>query len=220
MRVYRRAMENALILDWLPELDDVDESLKQRLIGYVEAELGGVDTSVIHPMAERIVQVREPKSAKVFGEKLLHALSFEKNGAEEIGWSHADGKSLKHRGDELVAARKRLCPGIRNERYVVSDELNLEDLKAAAAYARHQELALERLVARTMDAQWGVNNTYIENACEVIKGITATQNGQISDLNAYRRTLQEQEKLKLAYLDQQWKETLVRNVEKRLGAGS
>lgn len=199
-----------MVIDSLPFIDGVDDHYKAQIEREIERELLTFTLDRLHKDIDSLIGDTQPLRF----DQSLYELYCEKAAKySNISITTEQPPSLKRSLEDVVEQRKRVCPGIDIARYDEHLAESVEHLSTIAGYLRHQELVLERLLPKTVEKQWMINNDYMQHAQEALKNVVVAEKAKLKDLDQYRKSLQQQEQLSFAYLEQQWEDALVRNLE-------
>ncbi|SCU97166.1 LAFA_0G10132g1_1 [Lachancea sp. 'fantastica'] len=185
------------IVDWLPYVDNAAPSALQQVEQLVERELLDANLNVVHPGVET----------------LLGSLPVSR-------FAEPANSTGTKRGLELEQSRietaKKPCLGIDKTRFDVQ-HCNTADKRAVLeSYLSHEESVLSEILQRTLARQWVANNEYMEGVQDALKEILESQDRNLQDLESHRKLIQSEAQRDLAYMDERWKEALLRNVERAL----
>ncbi|CUS22029.1 LAQU0S04e06546g1_1 [Lachancea quebecensis] len=184
------------IIDWLPRVDGVEINYRIKAEELVELELQSLDQQDLHPDVAHLIGQPIPA-------RRSHELGAKKSPRSSKRPAEGDvpGK---------ISRRKVLTDFTKESGHHYSEQ----EGAIVESYLGHQLSVLERLLPRTLAAQWATNNEYMSSAQAVLAEVIEAQEAQLRDLDAHRESLQEQEGGELAYLEQQWRDVLVQNVER------
>ncbi|SCU82125.1 LADA_0C03158g1_1 [Lachancea dasiensis] len=188
------------VVDWLPYADEPVTSsneLRLKIEQLVQQELLNFDLNVLHPGVESLIGRTVPSRAATLYTR--------------------ERKRSTDEPENVADSEKRSCSGIEKARYDLSNCKTPSQRAIAVSFLEHQESVLQELLPRSLARQWVTNNEYLGRLCGSIKQVTEVQTGQIDDLETLRRNMQSNARRELAYLEQQWKNKLVENVERALG---
>ncbi|CEP61538.1 Snt309p LALA0_S03e05094g [Lachancea lanzarotensis] len=184
------------IVDWLPYVDSAPPSLRQHIETLVEKELLDADLKVMHPGVE----------------SLLGTVPVSKYATQAT--SHAT-KREQDAQDQKRSAKKP-CLGIDKTRFDVQGCNTADQRAVLESYWSHEESVLTEILQRTLGRQWVTNNEYMEGVRDALKEISDSQDRNLQDLENHRKMIQSEAQRDLAYMDERWKEALLRNVESAL----
>lgn len=199
------------MLDCLPYTDPVDETYTSWLSSEIDTEFSKLDKQELHPRIHELVGENLPLR---YDAKLYEEYCEQTTRASEENKSRSLKRTIE---DDILRKSKQHCSGVDIDRYNLSrigDDDQL--LGITMSYLKHQELVLGELVGKSIRNQWLINNDYVETSNDNIETQSQVQHTQINELNRYRKSLQEREQLTFAYLEQQWRDELARNIEKGL----
>ncbi|CDO95706.1 unnamed protein product [Kluyveromyces dobzhanskii CBS 2104] len=84
------------------------------------------------------------------------------------------------------------------------------------SYLRHQELSLERLIAKTLPKQLLLREETLKAITQQTEGVLATQQEQLDQLSQYRANMRKTHEQELLTLNDRWRSILNQNIEKAL----
>ncbi|SCV04426.1 LANO_0G10132g1_1 [Lachancea nothofagi CBS 11611] len=187
------------IVDWLPYIDKPVAELRGQIELLVEQELQNCDLNVVHPEVENLLGGEVPS---------------------RIASLFPRGVKRSQPNTEDVAMIKKKCSGIDKSRYELSNCKSHARRAILHSYMGHQEAVLTNLLPRTLAQQWATNNEYMKGVCDSVNNVLELQEGQIRDLEEHRKHIQIEAKRELAYLEDQWRDKLLQNVEGAIENGT
>ncbi|SCU89840.1 LAME_0E05798g1_1 [Lachancea meyersii CBS 8951] len=183
------------IVDWLPYVDSPVGDSRLQVENLVERELLNVDMKVLHPGVESLLG---SETTSRFAQQS----------------SPNESKRDSETNDQTPV--KKPCLGVDKSRYVVERCTTRDQQATLESYLGHHESVLSQLMGRTLARQWVTNNEYMNGVCDALREISDSQERNIQDLEKHRELIQSEAQRDLAYMEDRWKETLLRNVERAL----
>lgn len=84
------------------------------------------------------------------------------------------------------------------------------------AYLKHQELALERLISKTLPKQLALRNEFLRTGVLQAENAVTTQEQQLRQLEQHRAAMEASQQQQLDLLHDRWRETLNENLKSTL----
>lgn len=190
------------MLDSLPYIDIIDESYKTKVKNAIQNEIDTLNVSNLH---SKIFDLLGPEIHHRFDSEYADYLNL----YNKVGLS----KGKRNLEDEFIIKYKKICPGIETDKYYKED---VETLAIVHSYLFHQEISLTHLLSKTIENQWIINEDYVDTIKKNIEEQSEMQHQQLNELNFYRKNIQNTENIIFNNLENQWKEVINKNLEKRL----
>lgn len=186
------------IVDWLPHVDGIETSYRAKAEELVDLELQSLNQQGLHP-----------DIAHLIGQPVTARRGHDFDATKSLRGSKRPAEAAK---PEKTSRRKMITDSLEEPEHNYSEQ----EGAIVESYLGHQLGVLERLLPQTLAAQWATNNEYMSSAQAALTEVIEAQETQLRDLDAHRETLQEQEGGELNYLEQQWRDALVQNVEQAI----